>query len=71
MKPRTKARFATRPAPPCTIKPGSAFLLTIPILEVRRDWAQYYDNINTMDKQVQARLDELNDGSAETIVFSW
>ncbi|MCC7174828.1 MAG: sulfatase-like hydrolase/transferase [Bryobacterales bacterium] len=39
--------------------------------EVRRDWAQYYDNITTMDKQVQVRLDELEeDGLAgDTIVF--
>lgn len=27
--------------------------------EVRKDWAQYYDNITTMDTQVQTRLDEL------------
>ncbi|HWR53163.1 MAG TPA: sulfatase-like hydrolase/transferase [Bryobacteraceae bacterium] len=39
--------------------------------EVRRDWAQYYDNITTMDTQVAARLQELEtDGLAEdTIVF--
>ncbi len=39
--------------------------------EVRRDWAQYYDNITVMDKQVQDRLDELEkDGLAEdTIIF--
>ena len=39
--------------------------------EVRQDWAQYYDNITTMDSQVAARLRELdNDGLADdTIVF--
>jgi arylsulfatase A-like enzyme len=39
--------------------------------ETRKDWAQYYDNITTMDSQVQARLDELEkDGLAQdTIVF--
>ena len=39
--------------------------------EVRRDWAQYHDNITTMDGQVQARLDELEeDGLADdTIIF--
>jgi arylsulfatase A-like enzyme len=39
--------------------------------EVRRDWAQYYDNITTMDTQVQTRLDELEkDGLADdTIVI--
>lgn len=39
--------------------------------EVRKDWAQYYDNITTMDSQIQARLDELEkDGLAgDTIVF--
>jgi arylsulfatase A-like enzyme len=37
---------------------------------VRRDWAQYYDNITTMDKQVQVRLTSLKDGLAEdTVVF--
>jgi uncharacterized sulfatase len=39
--------------------------------EVRRDWAQYYDNITLMDRQVQERLDELEkDGLADdTIIF--
>ena len=39
--------------------------------EVRQDWAQYYDNITTMDKQAGAVLEELErDGLAEdTIVF--
>src|SRR6185436_17867832 len=39
--------------------------------EVRKDWAQYYDNITTMDSQVQVRLDELDkDGLAQdTIIF--
>ena len=39
--------------------------------EVRQDWAQYYDNITTMDGQAQRILDELeHDGLAEnTIVF--
>jgi arylsulfatase A-like enzyme len=38
---------------------------------VRRDWAQYYDNISTMDGQIQRRLDELQqDGlTDDTIVF--
>ncbi len=39
--------------------------------EVRKDWAQYYDNITTADTQIQARLDELEaDGLLDdTIVF--
>jgi uncharacterized sulfatase len=39
--------------------------------EVRHDWAQYYDNITTMDGQVAERLKELaEDGLADdTIVF--
>lgn len=39
--------------------------------EVRHDWAQYYDNISTLDGQIAARLKELEDaGLAEdTIVF--
>ena len=39
--------------------------------EVRQDWAQYYDNITTMDAQAQRILDELaQDGLVEnTIVF--
>ena len=39
--------------------------------EVRRDWAQYYDNITTMDGQVQTRLDELEkDGlTNDTIIL--
>jgi uncharacterized sulfatase len=39
--------------------------------EVRRDWAQYYDNITAMDEQVQERLDELAAAglSDDTIVF--
>jgi arylsulfatase A-like enzyme len=39
--------------------------------EVRRDWAQYYDNITTVDKHIQARLQELEDDglSGDTIVF--
>jgi arylsulfatase A-like enzyme len=39
--------------------------------EVRRDWAQYYDNITAMDGEVGARLRELEEaGLAEsTIVF--
>jgi arylsulfatase A-like enzyme len=39
--------------------------------EVRHDWAQYYDNITTMDRQVAERLKELEAaGLAEdTIVF--
>ena len=41
--------------------------------EVRRDWAQYYDLITLMDKQVQDMLDQLEaDGLAEdTIVWFW
>ncbi|MBM4047388.1 MAG: sulfatase, partial [Planctomycetes bacterium] len=41
------------------------------IPEVRHDWAQYYDNITTMDAQIGAKLKELADaGLAEdTIVF--
>jgi uncharacterized sulfatase len=39
--------------------------------EVRRDWAQYYDNITTMDAQAAKLLKELDDAglSDETIVF--
>jgi uncharacterized sulfatase len=39
--------------------------------EVRHDWAQYYDNITTMDRQAQALLEQLEkDRLAEdTIVF--
>jgi uncharacterized sulfatase len=38
--------------------------------EVRRDWAQYYDNITTMDAEVQARLDELErDGLADDTII--
>jgi arylsulfatase A-like enzyme len=39
--------------------------------EVRHDWAQYHDNITTMDRQAQALLDQLEkDGLAgDTIVF--
>jgi uncharacterized sulfatase len=39
--------------------------------EVRHDWAQYYDNITEMDKQVGIRLQELADAglSDDTIVF--
>jgi len=39
--------------------------------EVRRDWAQYYDNLTTMDQQAAAVLKQLeDDGLAEsTIVF--
>jgi arylsulfatase A-like enzyme len=39
--------------------------------EVRQDWAQYYDNITTMDGQAKSILDDLaRDGLAEnTIVF--
>lgn len=39
--------------------------------EVRHDWAQYHDNITTMDRQAQALLDLLEkDGLAgDTIVF--
>jgi len=41
--------------------------------EVRRDWAQYYDLITLMDKQVQDMLNQLEaDGLAEdTIVWFW
>lgn len=39
-------------------------------IEVRKDWAQYYDNITTMDKQFQARLDELEqDGLVEDTII--
>jgi N-sulfoglucosamine sulfohydrolase len=40
---------------------------------VRQDWAQYYDLITLMDKQVQGVLDQLEaDGLAEdTIVWFW
>ncbi len=40
---------------------------------VRQDWAQYYDLITLMDKQVQDMLDQLEaDGLAEeTIVWFW
>ncbi|MBM3875345.1 MAG: sulfatase [Verrucomicrobia bacterium] len=39
--------------------------------EVRHDWAQYHDNITTMDGQIAAKLKELEDaGLAEdTIIF--
>ncbi len=39
--------------------------------EVRHDWAQYYDNITTMDQAVGARLKELEDAGLanDTIVF--
>lgn len=39
--------------------------------EVRHDWAQYYDNITTMDAQAQELLNQLDaDGlAADTIVF--
>jgi arylsulfatase A-like enzyme len=39
--------------------------------EVRHDWAQYYDNITTMDQQIAAILSQLEeDGlTEETIVF--
>jgi uncharacterized sulfatase len=39
--------------------------------EVRKDWAQYYDNITAMDSQVQARLNELDEDrlTQDTIVF--
>jgi len=39
--------------------------------EVRRDWAQYYDKITQMDKQVGQALKELEDAglSNETIIF--
>jgi uncharacterized sulfatase len=41
--------------------------------EVRRDWAQYYDLITLMDRQVQDMLNQLGaDGLAEdTIVWFW
>jgi uncharacterized sulfatase len=41
--------------------------------EVRQDWAQYLDNIQTMDKWVARHLSQLKDaGLAEdTIVFFW
>ncbi|MCK4966696.1 sulfatase-like hydrolase/transferase, partial [bacterium] len=40
---------------------------------VRRDWARYLDNIETMDKQVGEVLERLeNDGLADnTVVFFW
>jgi len=40
-------------------------------LEVRQDWAQYYDNITTMDAQVGKRLTELEEAGLadDTIVF--
>ncbi|MBN2452301.1 MAG: sulfatase-like hydrolase/transferase [Lentisphaeria bacterium] len=40
---------------------------------VRRDWAQYYDLITSMDREVRAILDQLErDGLAEdTIVWFW
>jgi len=39
--------------------------------EVRKDWAQYYDNITTMDNQVGEKLKELEEAglSEDTIVF--
>ena len=39
--------------------------------EVRHDWAQYYDNITTMDAQVGERLKELEEAGLadETVVF--
>ena len=39
--------------------------------EVRQDWAQYYDNITTMDGQIAERLRELEDAglAGDTIVF--
>jgi uncharacterized sulfatase len=39
--------------------------------EVRHDWAQYYDNITTMDQQFAERLKELTDAGLadDTIVF--
>jgi uncharacterized sulfatase len=39
--------------------------------EVRRDWAQYYDNITVMDRQVAFRLRELEKAglAGDTIVF--
>ncbi|BCS32901.1 sulfatase [Luteitalea sp. TBR-22] len=41
--------------------------------EVRQDWAQYYDKLTEMDREVEARLAELEaDGLAEsTIVVYW
>jgi uncharacterized sulfatase len=41
--------------------------------EVRHDWAQYHDNITTMDGQIATKWKELEDaGLAEdTIVFFW
>lgn len=39
--------------------------------EVRHDWAQYYDNITTMDAQAGARLEELEEAglTEDTLVF--
>lgn len=39
--------------------------------EVRQDWAQYYDNISTMDAQVGEKLKELEEAglTEDTIVF--
>ena len=39
--------------------------------EVRRDWAQYYDNITTVDSHIQNRLTELQDDNLvdDTIIF--
>jgi uncharacterized sulfatase len=39
--------------------------------EVRRDWAQYYENITTMDRQVAARWAELEEDGLgqDTVVF--
>ncbi len=39
--------------------------------EVRHDWAQYYDNITTMDGECAARLKELSDDGLadDTIIF--
>jgi N-sulfoglucosamine sulfohydrolase len=39
--------------------------------EVRRDWANYYDNITSLDKWIKVRLDELQEAglSENTIVF--
>ena len=39
--------------------------------EVRHDWAQYYDNITTMDQQVGRRLKEIEEAGLadDTIVF--
>ncbi len=41
--------------------------------EVRHDWAQYYDNITTMDGQFQKLLREMEDAGLadDTIVFFW